>query len=482
MLHFNKMAAVLVSLGALALSGCGGSSSDDVTGDTAKAAAVNALATTLNTAARAVNGATSGVDNANFKVTVGNRLMSVPVSEATKKKIVAGLDENSKSFLNSNKQAARYYKSFASKNSSMAAVATESEDVVDTTELSKILVVSSTSGDTVTYTIDAAVVCEGEIEPDLTECKTEAGKISVVQTVNGSSGTLAIKYSDATVLTIGYTSNSVYFEADLAEWKKAAVASGEMVPTNITAFEGAFRVTITVENATVSQEKISIVLGITKAINIVDTTVGDVVDIKIDAAATAVSVAADNGADTATFMVGFGMIHAQGQESDWDCSTLPCAETSYSAITHFNALTGTFVVSDNTITATNVGIGGETYWDKNADGSKDERTLLSMLDFTVVSGTQNTLTFVKALNLSVSELGPDSSEATTAPAGTVLTYYDVPVATYPYYEEVTKVTAGGPYTVTGTGASAGTLTAAMGTCFKDSGTDGFPLQATTCPE
>ena len=61
MSHFNKVAAVLVSLGALALGGCGGSSSDSstVSVDTAKAAAVASFAKAINAAGNSISTVTN---------------------------------------------------------------------------------------------------------------------------------------------------------------------------------------------------------------------------------------------------------------------------------------------------------------------------------------------------------------------------------------------------------------------------------------
>lgn len=395
MLHFNKMAAVLVSLGALALSGCGSSSDDSSTTnvETAKAAAAASLAKALNAAANSISTVT---DNSTATDVVVGKRVKIPLNARTQAEVLNRFKKISAS------PALRAVTAGRSENGT-AALATATATVTED-ELKKYFGTATQVGNTITYTLNADAVCDDPYMTvdEETECRETASHITLVQTVvDATTGTLTIKVKTAAPLVIGYAPASVYLEINLAEIKAAAIAldstSVEEFPATMV---GAVRLTVTVSNATAGAESAAVKLGITTAINVAGSGADGTYNLQMAAADKLFEIAADVAAKTATVTVGVGLVHFEFPAyHDVLLAMRP-------SLFHLGGLTGTFVMDNTTqmLTGTNVGITGDGLHtdDDTSDEFDGSMVTLTPFNFTV-NGETSLVTFTTALDFDVTD-------------------------------------------------------------------------------
>jgi hypothetical protein len=462
--------AVLLPL-TLILGGCGDSGGDDKLSDSeAKSAGISALAAAVNATAAAMESSIADSDATN--VTADTGLLKLRVDSATKKRIVARYQQ----VLGVAKKRAATLRARSPSLHTDSGIVAASE-VVDEEELDALLVLSNRDGDVLTYSLNADHWCEGEIGADLAACIDDAKKISVVQTLDGdTSGTFAILINGHTLLVIGYASDSVYVEVDFAEIKLVLESTGDWDPdSEVTAFQGKIRLAVAVANVTAGQEKATVTLSVPAAINVggVDAESGKDVSVTIAATSKLIEVMGDAGTDTASISLGVGVIDAKYPDEE-SLGDLMGTVVYHDVEEHIGGLTGTITVTHDTLTATGLGVGDGIY--SKTDGVKDSELTMDELDLTV-TGVDDTVSFDKALNLY--EMDEKGTLTETAPAGTKVKLYEVADVNGDYYT-VSKVTAVGPYVMTGAGGRMGSLSVAVGQCFMEIDSP-FPWQMTTCP-
>lgn len=470
MLHFNKMAAVLVSLGALALNGCGSSGDDSSTTsvETAKAAATASLAKALNAAANSISTVTG--NSTATDVVVGKRV-KIPLNARTQAEVLNQFKKISAS------PALRAITAGRTVNGA-AALATATATVTED-ELKQYFGSATQVGNTITYTLNADAVCD---DPYLTpdeeaECRETVSHITLVQTVvDATSGTLTIKFDTAAPLVIGYAPTSVYLEINLGEIKAAAIAFN---PASNTKFPetvaGAIRVTVTVTNATAGAESGAVKLGITTAINVAGNGIDGTYSLEMATADKLFEIAADVATKTATVTVGVGMVHFEFPAyHDVLLAMRP-------SLFHLGGLTGTFTLNSNMLTGTNIGISGDGLHtdDDTSDAYDGSMVTLPPFDFTV-NGETSVVTFTTALDLDVSDESADTTgNGTFSASAEANTQVLVTNTMNGSIKEVTvgsvAITQSGHF-----GLDSFTATSNSNTCFTGSSTyDG--LMVVTCP-
>jgi hypothetical protein len=464
----TALSVIGVLLGGI-LTGCGdsgGGKSDPIeqlSDAEAKAVAMASLAKVINQVVTAVDTVNDTVvTSRSMTVVAKTGVGNLPVGEPVRQVL---LDRTARVLAGAKQRASS--RAIAQHTDHDGSEVTAAEDgVVSADELAKYLVFKSRTGNAITYTVNPAVACD----PDDTTCLSNLQRVTVVQTIlTDDSGTIDARVDDRIVVTIGYASNELYLQFDLAEIRAIAETEGSTDFTDVSAFEGQLRLTLKILDETDGAEKVSIGFGIPRAIKIAGTQDGQNVSLDIAVSETVVALVADAGADTATVELGLSAVHLRYLD-DLDLPN----------ILHLGGLTGKFTFSADKLVATGVGIGGEAWHDDGANGTQDGKITMSNLDFTS-DGASDLVTLDSALNVVVETLDPAASVATTAPASTALMWYEV-TTTYEIYD-VWEVTSGGPFAMTGTGARAGSLSVAAGSCFKENSVaDVFPIEAATCPE
>lgn len=443
--------AVIASLG---LTGCGDSgSSDKLSEEEARAAAMASLAKVLNTVATAVDSVNSTVvESAAMKVVADTGFVKVPVSSTLSNKVIARY----RSLADQSTQRLKAARGRIALHG--GAEGDTHEGPVNQTELEEFLVFKGRDGNTITWGINADVACDAMD----TSCQDATEAITLVQTVSSdTSGTLDVKINGSTLFTIGYAPDSIYVQIDLAELKNLAESNGTTTFDELTAFQGQLRLTLTVLDDTEGEEAVEVAFGIPQAIAIAGLDNGEGVSLDIAQSNKVLALAADAGTGTATIELGLGMVHLVYIDD----------VSQELSVAHIGALTGTLVINQTEMVATNIGVGDEIYDDKGSDGTKENRLQVSNFGFTVDIATAN-ITLDATLDITATD--ETGSMRVQAPDGTVLHVDDA--------TDITEVVSGGPVTFTGTGDMAGSLSATAGTCYlNDSAAVGFPITSVSCP-
>lgn len=484
MLNLRKVMAVAASLGAMTLVGClgGGGGGDDkktdVTSGEATAAATASLANSINAAYNAINAVAS--DSAAVNVVVGRGMVSIPAAPKLKEQILARARAFTKSPL-----ASRISGRVALQEGEVHSN-TETE-VVSADVLAQFLGTPVVDGNTLTYPLNADTLCADADDPyttgnEETECRTFVARISIVQTVaDDDTGTLAFVIDDAAPITIGYDTNAVYLEVDLAEIKAAAIAIDPDTAGDFgTAFEGALRVTLTVENATAGAESVAITVGVTTPINLAGTSSDGDYSLSIAASSDLFEISADAGAGSATVSVDVGEVHFTFPDTT-DIVTTP-------GLLHLGGLTAALSLSNggNILTGSNIGITSELYYDSNTSvlPAKELSMTLPAFGF-VANGTTDTIEITTSAGLDFDMADDyvgtvdDGTFAFTAPMGTqIMVMEDMDGM-------VTYMVMDGSVTATGTGIyeDGGPINATptSNPCYDDNVATYFPLQTVSCP-
>jgi len=474
MLNFKKTAAVLVSLGALALAGCGSSSdsnsSTPVSVDTAKAAAAASLAKAINAAVKAVSTVVN--DSTATNVVLGKGVMNFPLSARVQADVLSQFKKISAS------PALRAVTTARAVNGLAAAATTPTTDVTDD-EIKQYFGTPTQVGNTITWTINADAKCA---DPFMTvtekaQCRARIAHFTLVQTVeDADTGTLTIKVDTTALLVIGYDTSTVYLEINLAGIKAVGVLDGAASADLPATLVGAVRLTVTVKNATAGAESAAIKLGITTAINVASTLINGPYNLQMAVADKLFEIAADAAAKTATLTVGVGLVDVDYHFTD-NFGTHPSKF-------HLGGLTGTFELTSTTLTATNVGISNMKADNDTADveSATGSTATLAPFDFTV-NGATSVVTFTKALSFQVTNdfAGTVDDGGVTASA-----IVDTEVKVIKNVDgSTTNQVMAGSVSITGTGnlADGGPINAtpSSNSCFTDDYLTSFGLKVVACP-
>ncbi len=268
-------------------------------------------------------------------------------------------------------------------------------------------------GDTITYNPDEQAMCNDavmgllktvlelleesdEIDSDdtstaINECVALYSHVTIVLTILGEEeGTLAVKYDNFVILTIGYNKDKTYTEFDLAQLKSIIEAIGAQQdppedPELPSVFAGVFRYT----NTVLGTDHGKMTFSIEQAINIVDDSEANETSISIGATPKFLEIIANANDNTASIELAIAAIDAlfplddsQGIEQAGDLS-IP-------------GLTLLAELSSNgdQLIFSNIGIGNAPLVFDIVDliGIEDFKLSLETFGFTI-DGTQNTITF-----------------------------------------------------------------------------------------
>lgn len=360
-------------------------------------------------------------------------------------------------------------------------------------------------GNTLTYRPDVDIACADETiaevmaevgnaqsQAEVQElCRTLLPNVTVVQTLDSeTSGTLTYRYRETAPFLVGYSPNSAYFEVQLEETRAALVAMAQDVDQPLqegdlpSTFTGALRLTATETGTNAG----SIRLSVPESIAITGATDLGEANFSLDATEKLIEIGGDDTAGTAYVEMDVGAISAT--LPDEDAEGTPHLWELASA-----ALTGRIDVDNNQqrLTITNLGFGDEPTTVR-IDGQEALRVALDNFSATV-DGNAGVMTFGTAVNFTMSVANAfglmddffpsatDPSDPTltgevsiNAPAGTALTVLN-PDDTNP----VTKVTAGGPIEMQGTGEYDGSVSLPSDSCFVENNSSVIPLAPVQCP-
>lgn len=362
-------------------------------------------------------------------------------------------------------------------------------------------------GNTLTYRPDVNVACadeaiaelmaevgEAQSQAEVQElCQTLVPNITVVQTIDSeTSGTLTYRYRETAPFVVGYGPDSAYFQVQLEETRETLVAMAQDVDQPLeegdlpSTFSGALRLTATETGTNAG----SIRLSVPEAIAISGDTNAGEANFTLESTEQLFEVGADESAGTAYVEMDIGAMSATLPDQD--------ANTGASHLWEFAsaALTGRIDIDNNQqkLTVTNLGFGDEPTTVR-IDGQEALRLALENFGATA-DGNTGAVTLDTALNLTMSvantfglmkaffpyaadPLDPSLTGdiSMNAPAGTVLTVLNPDDAS-----PVTKVSAGGPVEIQGTGEFDGSVSLPSDSCFVESSQSMVPIAPVQCPQ
>lgn len=361
-------------------------------------------------------------------------------------------------------------------------------------------------GNTLTYTPDVTVACSDELIAEVMAgagdaqspaevkelCETIVPNITVVQTLESdTTGTLTYRYRDAAPLVVGYAPNSAYFEVQLDDSKAAlqamAADAGQPLAEGDlpTIFEGALRLTATETGTNAGSIRVSV----PEAVEVSGAMEFGEASFALATSEKLIEIGGDETAGTAYVESDVGALMASLPDAD-------ASGTPHLWEFAMAAFTGRIDVNNSTqqLTVTNLGFGGESTTVR-IDGQEALRIALANLGATV-DGNASTITLDSVLDFAVNVANPfgmmsdffaDATNPTdpnlagsfdiSAPAGTQMTVLN-PDATSP----VTKISAGGPLELQGTGEFAGSVSLPVDSCFTEDASGAMPLAPAACPQ
>ena len=392
--------------------------------------------------------------------------------------------------------------------------------VVDQTQtaFTAFLGTATRSGDVITYTPDAQAVCsETGVENILNllsgsgsatgssstasrqlitnsttqtdaKCTDLVKHITLVQTLTSeTTGTLAYKFDSFSPLLVGYAADSSYFQLNLADLKGAleagAAITDPQTPPALPNMSGSLRLAETDNSAT----KSTLTLSVPDAITINGALDGQAVNLNMAQTAKLVELTGDTATNEASIEFAMNAINLVAPLADPSHVDHP-SEFNMAGLTGLIKIAAT----TDTVTVTNLGLNGQPLTLK-IDGNDALRLTMNTLSMTTLGSTKTT-TLNSALDFSLSfdnliqwwsatlPAATKGTLAITAPVNTEIAVIDNTVIG----SLSSKITSGGPLTLTGTGVFAGNLSLNSGACFTDAdhtaaGGVGLPITAAACP-
>lgn len=392
--------------------------------------------------------------------------------------------------------------------------------VIDQTQgaFTAFLGTTTRNGDVITYTPDAQAVCsETGVENILdllsgsgsaagssstasrqlittsttqtdTKCTDLVKHITLVQTLTSeTTGTLAYRFDNFSPLIVGYAPDSSYFQLNLADLKGSleagAVITDPQTPAGLPNMSGSLRVTETDNSAT----KSTLTLSVPDAITINGALDGQAVNLNMAQTTKLLELTGDTASNEASVEFAVNAVNLVAPITDPSNVDHP-SEFNMAGITGLIQI----AAATDTVTVTNLGLNGQPLTLK-IDGNDALRLTMSSLSLTTLGSTK-TSTLNSALDVSLSFDNLIQWWSSTLPAATKGTL----AITAPANTEVavidntaigslsSKITSGGPLTLTGTGLFAGNLSFNSGTCLTDAdntaaGGIGLPITSAACP-
>ena len=313
-------------------------------------------------------------------------------------------------------------------------------------------------GNTVTYTFKTQDICGGDIE-----CITIFSKLKLqLNIISSEAGEISFIVDDTTLTNVSYASDMIAVEVFLQGLKQLEVvfndtSSEENVLALPETFTGSFKISVTLPTTT----SVIFTTSIPEAIDIDGDLENEPFTISIASTSNIFTVTADSETENATLEFGIGALFAKFN-SEVDTNIYSLYEINMEALTGMFSLNN---ADQDNIIATNVGIGDQPFTlDINGDNAMTFE--MDSLDFSI-DGTESILTLDSALNINFEvfnvhgELGEDTFELANDPTDTTLTgslSVTAPVNTElldvestDFSTDITKVSAGGPLRIIGTG-------------------------------